>query len=70
MYRKPNYEVGHYERAAEFLEGIEIEDYRLMNDVQQNLVNGVFVKDSLHSTRESGTMAFKRLLRKNLVKHR
>lgn len=40
-----------------------------MNGVQQNLVKNVFVNGPLHSTRESGTMAFKHLLKKDLKKH-
>ncbi|VUC24984.1 unnamed protein product [Clonostachys rosea] len=69
VYRNPNSAQEHYDRAAEFFESIEIEDFHLMNGVQQNLGNNVFVNGPLHSTRESGTMAFKRLLKKDLEKH-
>ncbi|CAG9989408.1 unnamed protein product [Clonostachys byssicola] len=69
VYRNPNSAREHFDRAAEFFEGIEVEDFHLMNGVQQNLGNNVFVNGPLHSKRESGTMAFKRLLKKDLEKH-
>lgn len=69
VYRNPKAAPEHFDRAAEFFEGIELEDYYLMNNVQQNLVKGVFVNGPLHSSRESGTMAFKRLVKKDLEKH-
>ncbi len=69
MYRNKNSRREHFDRAAEFFEGIEIEDYHLMTGVQKNLVNNVFVNGPLHSSRESGTMAFKRLLKKDLEAH-
>ena len=69
VYRNPNSKREHFDLAGEFFEGIELEDYELMNGVQQNLVNNVFVNGPLHSARESGTMAFKRLVKKDLEAH-
>ncbi|KAI8272903.1 hypothetical protein K4K56_002236 [Colletotrichum sp. SAR 10_98] len=69
VYRNKNSPREHFDRAGEFFEGIEIEDFHLMNGVQKNLVTNVFVNGPLHSKRESGTMAFKRLLKKDLDKH-
>ncbi|KAJ3532968.1 hypothetical protein NM208_g8198 [Fusarium decemcellulare] len=69
VYRNPDSPRETFDRAAEFFEGIELEDYDLMNGVQQNLNNGVFVNGPLHSSREAGIFHFKRLVQKHLKDH-
>lgn len=69
VYRNPASPREAFDRAAEFFEGVELEDYDLMNGVQQNLNNGVFVNGPLHSARESGIFHFKSLVQKHLREH-
>ncbi|KAF4951723.1 hypothetical protein FSARC_12846 [Fusarium sarcochroum] len=70
VYRNPESDIETFNKAAEFFEGIELEDYDLMNGVQANLNNNVFVNGPLHKARESGIFAFKRLVQKHLQEHR
>lgn len=58
-----------FQRAADFFEGIELEDYDLCNGVQQNLNSDVYVHGPLHSKRESGVLYFKKLVKEELKKH-
>lgn len=58
-----------FQRAADFFEGIELEDYDLCNGVQKNLNSDVYVHGPLHSKRESGVLYFKKLVKDELRKH-
>ncbi|KAL1856798.1 hypothetical protein Plec18170_003771 [Paecilomyces lecythidis] len=69
VYRNPNSPREIFDRAAEFFEGIELEDYDLMNGVQSNLNNGVFVNGPLHPNRESGIFHFNKLVKQHLHDH-
>lgn len=70
VYRNPASPNEAFDRAAEFFESIELEDYDLMNGVQKNLNAGVFVNGPLHSAREGAILHFNRLIQKNLEEHR
>lgn len=69
-FRNPESTEDVFQRAANFFEGIELEDYDLMNGVQRNLNTGVFVQGPLHAKRESGVVYFKELVKEELKKHR
>ena len=60
---------GVFQRAADFFEGIELEDYDLMNGAQKNLNSGVYVRGPCHTTRESGVLYFKHLVKEQLMQH-
>lgn len=69
VYRNPSSPMDIFQRAADFFEGIELEDYDLMNGVQQNLNIGAFVHGPLHAKRESGVLYFKQLVKQHLKQH-
>ncbi|KAL1847984.1 hypothetical protein Daus18300_013744 [Diaporthe australafricana] len=68
-FRNPDSPMDVFQRAADFFEGIELEDYDLCNGVQKNLNSDVYVHGPLHSQRESGVLYFKKLVREELKKH-
>lgn len=68
-FRNPNSADDVFQRAADFFEGIELEDYDLMNGVQQSLNTGVYVQGPLHTKREGGVLYFKKLIAADLKKH-
>ena len=69
VFRNPASPENAFQRAADFFESIELEDYDLCNGVQQNLNTGVYVHGPLHSQRESGVLYFKDLVKKTLKEH-
>lgn len=69
VFRNPDSDMAIFQRAADFFEGIELEDYDLMNGVQKNLNRGVYVSGPLHTQRESGVAYFKQLVQQELQKH-
>lgn len=68
-FRNPDSSMDVFQRAADFFEGIELEDYDLCNGVQKNLNSGVYMHGPLHSKRESGVVYFKKLVREEVKKH-
>ncbi|KAK5436744.1 hypothetical protein LTR34_002375 [Exophiala xenobiotica] len=68
-FRNPASDMDIFQRAADFFEGIELEDYDLMNGVQKNLNAGVYVQGPLHTKREGGVLYFKSLIQADLKKH-
>lgn len=68
-FRNPEASQDAFDRAAEFFESIELEDYELMNNVQKSLNAGVYVHGPLHEKRESGVLHFKRLVKEQLKRH-
>lgn len=68
-FRNPESSMDVFQRAADFFEGIELEDYDLCNGVQKNLNSDVYVHGPLHSRRESGVLYFKKLVKEELKKH-
>lgn len=70
VFRHPDSSLDVFQRAADFFEGIELEDYDLMNGVQKNLNSGVYVHGPCHTTRESGVLYFKHLVEEQLKQHR
>ncbi|OQU96985.1 Ring hydroxylating alpha subunit catalytic domain-containing protein [Cladophialophora immunda] len=68
-FRNPKSPMDVFQRAADFFEGIELEDYTLMNGVQQSLNSGVYVQGPLHTRREGGVLYFKTLIEADLKKH-
>lgn len=69
VFRNPSSPDDVFQRAADFFEGIELEDYDLCNGVQKNLNSGVYVHGPLHVKRESGVLYFKKLVRETLKEH-
>ncbi|CAG8104288.1 unnamed protein product [Penicillium olsonii] len=69
VYRNPDSPEEAFNRAGEFFEGIELEDYDLMNGVQKNLNSGVYVHGPLHPQREGGVLYFKHLVQTQLKEH-
>ena len=69
VFRNPESSMEIFQRAADFFEGIELEDYDLMNGVQRNLSSGVYVQGPLHTQRESGVAYFKTLVQQELHAH-
>lgn len=69
VYRNPDSPEEAFNRAGEFFEGIELEDYDLMNGVQRNLNSGVYVHGPLHPQREGGVLYFKHLVQTQLKEH-
>ncbi len=68
-FRNPASREDVFQRAADFFEGIELEDFDLMNGVQKNLNSGVYVHGPVHTKRESGVLYFKHLVQKELNAH-
>jgi phenylpropionate dioxygenase-like ring-hydroxylating dioxygenase large terminal subunit len=68
-FRNPESSMDVFQRAADFFEGIELEDYDLCNGVQKNLNSNVYMHGPLHSKRESGVLYFKKLVKDELKKH-
>lgn len=69
VFRNPEVTEAIFQRAADFFENIELEDYDLMNGVQRNLNSGVFVNGPLHTQREGGVLYFKNLLQDKVKEH-
>jgi phenylpropionate dioxygenase-like ring-hydroxylating dioxygenase large terminal subunit len=69
VFRNPSARDDIFQRAADFFEGIELEDYDLCNGVQKNLNSGVYVHGPLHTQRESGALYFKKLVSRHLKEH-
>lgn len=69
VFRNPVSRDDVFQRAADFLESIELEDYELMNGVQKNLNSGVFVNGPLHTHRENGVVYFKNLVQDKVKEH-
>ncbi|KAI9367335.1 Rieske [2Fe-2S] iron-sulfur domain-containing protein [Aspergillus egyptiacus] len=69
VFRNPASPQDAFDRAAEFFEGFEMEDYDLCTGVQQNLDRGVYVQGPLHDKRESGVVYFKNLVNQQLREH-
>lgn len=68
-FRNPEASEDAFQRAAEFFEGIELEDYDLMNNVQKSLNAGIYMHGPLHSKRESGVLYFKKIVKEQLERH-
>ncbi|KIW92810.1 uncharacterized protein Z519_06659 [Cladophialophora bantiana CBS 173.52] len=68
-FRSPASTQDTFQRSADFFEGIELEDYDLVNGVQRSLDSGVYVHGPLHTTREGGVLSFKKLVRQQLNDH-
>ena len=69
VFRNPASSDDVFQRAADFFESIELEDYDLCNGVQENLNSGVFVHGPLHTEREGAVLYFKNLVQEQLKQH-
>ncbi|KAJ5702895.1 hypothetical protein N7488_010443 [Penicillium malachiteum] len=69
VFRNPASPEDIFQGAADFFEGIELEDYDLCSGVQKNLNSGVYVHGPLHTNRESGVMYFKNFVKAQLEAH-